>query len=90
MIERLGVRVPGELSSPELNFLCSLSFSIHFNPVFAQWHIKDPAHSAKKKKQVAGVILQKKQVAGYTYTHIYIHHWPIEIRVGRLCCQGKV
>ena len=50
MIERLRVRVPagaaGEFSPPVLTF-CTDSYSVSVPPpVFTQWHIKDPGHSA--------------------------------------------
>ena len=51
VIERLRVQVPagaaGEFNSPELNF-CADSYSVSVPPrVSRQWHVKDPAHSAK-------------------------------------------
>ena len=37
-----------------VNFVCCLLFCVCSTPVLAQWHIKDPGHSAKV--QVAGYI----------------------------------
>ena len=50
-MERLRVRVPagaaGEFSSPELTLYAD-SYSMSVPPlVLPQWHVKDPAHSAK-------------------------------------------
>ena len=51
MIERLRVRIPagaaGEFSSPESTLCADPVFGVRSNPGLLQWHVNDPAHSAK-------------------------------------------
>ena len=52
-IEKLRVRFPAEaaeeFSSPESTLCADSLFGVRSTPVLAQWHVKDPGHSAKSE-----------------------------------------
>ena len=77
-----------------VNFVCWLLVGVFSSPMFLQWHVKDPGHSAKSSVQVAGFTLTCMPLTQQSQSGLSM--WLSKHRVGtypetslHATCQGK-